>query len=518
MELDGRSVDGVIETEICVIGAGPAGLALATELVSRGTNVLVLESGALTADADAQSLNDGATIGDRYAGLRATRHRQVGGSANVWNSLAGSVKGGKYAPLDPADLAPDPESALSGWPLPWTELEHWYRRAQPVCGLGAFDYGAARWTEPDRRPFDLSGTALQTHIYQLGAASVFTGDRACTILQSPDVRLAHHATVCGLETDRAGQRVTEARVSSLEGGHFSVRASSFVLAAGAIENARILLASSAGGLRTGSSWVGRCFMEHPRDYALELRLHRELPDGAAFYDAHEAPEGVHVTGRLALAEEVRRRERLPNFSITLLPCFGRSRRWSLLDRKRGGYPRSYTHWPAANPAVTPGAFVLLLNLEQRPHPDNRVVLGAGRDRLGVPAAELHWRWRAGDQAQLERVRAVVARELEGAGLGVVRTRSRGPDPNAHHHAGTTRMSVDASSGVVDRNGRVHGTENLYVAGASVFPTSGFANPTLTIVALALRLAAHLCEAERATAPPTGEESSRSTARGNQPGA
>ena len=133
---------------------------------------------------------------------------------------------------------------------------------------------------------------------------------------------------------------------------------------------------------------------------------------------------------------------------------------------------------------------MLLNVEQTPHPDNRITLSSRRDSLGVPFPSLHWEWRAEDHARLERVRELFAKNLAGVGVATIDANSH-PDPNAHHHAGTTRMHDDPKMGVTDRNGRVHAMENLYVAGASTFPTAGFANPVLTIVAMALRLARHL---------------------------
>ena len=150
-------------------------------------------------------------------------------------------------------------------------------------------------------------------------------------------------------------------------------------------------------------------------------------------------------------------------------------------------------WSALpDPAVVFEAFQVIVNLEQRPHPENRVVLAGTRDPLGVPRVELQWRWRAEEQAALERLRGALGGWLEDSGLGRVSIQAGArPDPNAHHQAGTTRMHPDPRHGVVDPDGRVHGTDNLYVTGASVFPTAGFANPTLTIVALALRLADHL---------------------------
>jgi choline dehydrogenase-like flavoprotein len=221
----------------------------------------------------------------------------------------------------------------------------------------------------------------------------------------------------------------------------------------------------------------------------------------AFYDAREASDGTVVAGRLALRDEVVRRDGLPNASVTLLPSFASARSavrgWLRRMRGRrgpeGGYPTAPEGWSAR--AVDAGSFDgfrLLVNLEQRADRENRVVLGTGRDACGLPRAQLHWRWRPEEQAELERLQALVAGALEASGLGrVVRTPGVAPDPCAHHHAGTTRMSADPRDGVVDPHGRFHALENLWAAGASVLPAAGFANPVLTVVALALRLAEQL---------------------------
>jgi choline dehydrogenase-like flavoprotein len=282
-----------------------------------------------------------------------------------------------------------------------------------------------------------------------------------------------------------------------------VRARFVVLACGAIENARLLLLSGgmdAPGNRHG--WVGRCFMEHPRDASMTLRPRSaQAFHDLAFFDAHTAADGTVVGGRFALSDAVLRRDGLPNASVTLLPRL-RARTGSasaarqVLERLRSLARRPATEGYGWSQIADPGevfdGFRLILNVEQRPDPENRILPGASRDAFGLPRARLQWQWRAGEQAALERLRWMIADSLRDGGLGDVdvRTDSR-PDPNAHHHAGTTRMHVDERQGVVDADGRVHGTDNLYVTGASIFPTAGFANPTLTLVALALRLADHL---------------------------
>jgi choline dehydrogenase-like flavoprotein len=291
--------------------------------------------------------------------------------------------------------------------------------------------------------------------------------------------------------------ITHVRAACTTGRALRVRARAFVLAAGGIENARLLLlANHLHGLGDESGLVGRCFMEHPRDVACRLvPADPELFDRCGLYDMHRGTGGI-VMGRLMFTDEARRRQELPAMSITLQPL-PREFRWptaeSLRTRVLGARQRERSAWfRGAGTRRRFAAFELLVNLEQAPDPENRITLGHDRDRFDLPKAAIHWRWRAFDERNLARIRATVAGELERHGLGRVEvTAGTPPDPNAHHHMGTTRMHRDPRRGVLDEHARVHGVSNLFVAGSSVFPTSGFANPTLTIVALTLRLAEHV---------------------------
>jgi choline dehydrogenase-like flavoprotein len=295
----------------------------------------------------------------------------------------------------------------------------------------------------------------------------------------------------------AGKRIVEVHASTAGGGSLRVAAQILVLAAGAIENARLLLLNSAAegiGL-DGRRWVGLCFMEHPRDTAMTLAP--ATPDiirRASFYDVFTASDGTPVIGRLAFADGPPADTALPNMSVALQPLERASSGFRNLlrrvshDRSRAGYGWS-RHRDAAESI---DRFRLCVSLEQRPDPSNRITLGASRDSLGQPRAVLHWRWHADAQAQLENLRKLIASELQSARIGETTwTSGSVPDPNAGHHAGTTRMASAPEHGVVDVDGRVFGSDNLYVTGASVMPTAGSADPTLTIVALALRLAARL---------------------------
>jgi choline dehydrogenase-like flavoprotein len=494
MEVDARTLDAPgLDADVCIVGAGPAGLTLARELAGRHRRIVLLESGGRAPDPMVQALSEGTTTGDAYDGPGLTRHRQAGGTAQAWNTWFDDEAGAKYVPLDAVDFEMRAWWPLSGWPFDRAHLEPYYARAQAFCGLQRGAYGGEEWESADRPRLALSPGPLTTGVYQFGPSRLFTEVHLEEIRRAGDVLLCLNATTVQLERDPATRSITHARAASVTGRTLRVRARLFVLAAGGIENARLLLLANLG---EQSDMVGRCFMEHPRDVSCRLvPTDPRLFDRCGLYDLHRGARGI-VMGRLAFTDEARRREELPGMSITLQPL-PPTPRWpaaqSLRTRMLGPRLRLRTGW-----SRVPGryrrspAFELLINLEQAPDPDNRVTLGRDRDRFRLPTAVLHWRWRSLDQQNLVRIHAIVAAELERHGLGHVEVGAGAPpDPNAHHHMGTTRMHRDPRHGVVDEHARVHGISNLFVTGSSVFPTSGFANPTLTVVALALRLAEHL---------------------------
>lgn len=479
MELDARQwpEPKEITGDVCIIGGGPSGLSLASALIPSGQSIVVLESGTWTSERAVQRLNNGPTVGWTYSGLGITRHRRIGGTAHHWNSWFEGRPWARYAPLDPVDFE------RPGWPFGFGTLEPWYREAQALCRLGPFRYDAESWSTPGLPAIRAPMRALTSRVYQYGPAEVFTAELPRRLLAAPNVILCHSGTVCKLHAEPGRGRLAGVEVRTLGGKTLRVAAGSFVLAAGAVENARLLLIGGGGGGGFGdhSSWVGRCFMEHPRDRSIRLRPASGEPTSLEFYEMHRSFDGAVLSGRLALDSDALRRESLPNASATLLPASS----WGPLPRgfeRLGLTPRR---------RLRAGRDVqILLNLEHLPHPANRIVLGREVDQLGLPRAELRWAWRPEEQEALERLRTLVARDLETLGPVQV-ARENPPDPNAHHHAGTTRMHRDAAHGVVDPDGRVHDMDNLFVTGSSVLPSAGFVNPVLTIVALALRLADHL---------------------------
>jgi choline dehydrogenase-like flavoprotein len=479
------------DSDVCVVGGGPAGLTIAQALGSAGHRVVLLESGGFDSSAASQELNDGDHNGEGYVGLRRTRHRQIGGTANIWDVGLHHTTGAKYVPLSARDLI--------DWPIGWDELEPYYVEAHTICGLGPLEYGAARWSTPARRPFDLAGTGLTSGVYQFGNASRFTLDLVDELLGIDSVTVFTSTTVVRLACNKAPNRLAEVRAIDGNGRTIDVRARVVVLACGAVENARLLLLSGIGEGR-GSEWLGRCFMEHARDFSLALvPCSGELFAEAAFYDLFTSEDGFLMGGRIALTDDALDSFQLPNASMTLVPR-GRERRgqrFVALRRALGMTPQGRYGWSRVrSPAKAYESFEIVLNLEQRPHPANRIELSARRDRFGNPLPSLQLQWREEEQERLDLLRELLKDWFRSAKLGLLTTTGGRPDLSAHHHAGTTRMALDRRDGVVDPNGRVFGVDNLYLAGASVFPSAGFANPTLTIVALARRLGRHLDDLHR----------------------
>jgi choline dehydrogenase-like flavoprotein len=306
--------------------------------------------------------------------------------------------------------------------------------------------------------------------------------------QAPNVVTYLGANAVDLETPAPPERVSAVKVVCLAGTSFRVAARAFVLATGGIENARLLLLADrveSAGLGNGHDLVGRYFMEHLyMDAAAEIRA----PRGAIsdFYTFGHLVDGRRVRGILGLTPDARRRERLTNYCGVIVEP-----KASLLTRLRNTIAE-------VRARAAPRTYQLKNVMEQAPNSDSRVTLGLDRDRLGCRRPVLRWRLSSVDKSTAHRAHAILGEELSRSGLGTM-TSSMGSEADplpasvrgARHHIGTTRMHADPRRGVVDADCRVHGIANLYVAGSSVFPTSGAANPTLTIVALALRLARHL---------------------------
>lgn len=559
--------DTVLETELCIVGAGPAGIAIACEFIGQPTSVCLLESGGLEPRADLEQLCETETIGQPCSIGPETRCRKFGGTSNFWCiNIGGGQWGVRLAPLSAIDFEQRDWIAHSGWPFDRAALDPYYERAQKVCCAGPFAYQAEDWTTERSPVLPLAPETWRTHIYQFGLRDVYAHEYRQEIQQSPTITAYIHAHVLELETDDVGQHVTSVRVAASTGSTFQVKAKTFILAAGGVESAQLLLLSNRvqrAGLGNAHDLVGRFFMDHPKVYVGSwIPSHPRLIHQALLYDMRRV-HASSIMGALTLSDKIAQQEHLLAISAMLFPrpkpyqaqatyalktllyeltqadedspavgkvavlkriikhlLTGRHRPddiWKRVVTIASGLdyilPATYRTFKNKQPAMTGLGrggwsvdqqahrwfhdFEVLCMVEQEPDPSNRITLSSQRDPFGRLKPQLHWRLSDQMIQSILRSQDSLADAIAKAHLGelqILRDRDNLPvfeSLGSHHHMGTTRMHPDPRQGVVDETCRVHGVDNLYIASSAVFPTGGHANPTLTIVALALRLADHV---------------------------
>jgi choline dehydrogenase-like flavoprotein len=355
-------------------------------------------------------------------------------------------------------------------------------------GLGSEPQDGDYWAEKlgwSLCPVDRS--IFSTVVFRNSSMS-FVDEALDAALRSSQISLYSHANVVELRSQRSAE-VTAARVQTRDGGTFHVEGAVFVLAGGAVQNARLLLASgdaNAGGLGNEADVVGRYFMEHPN-----------LDHGALHWEGSLAPsplwaspfrlKGIPMKPVLELTPDYQEEHELLNFSLYFRPVTTYRRKLASLAGFRT---------PAA------ARYGLHVRFEMAPSPASRITLGPHRDRLGMRKPHVHAEMGALEHRTLQHVSDAVTKELVDRKIGridVAPLRGRAWETRVsyqHHLLGGTRMHADPRLGVVDPNCRVHTLRNLYISGSSVFPTGGHANPTLTIVAMAHRLAEHLAANDR----------------------
>jgi choline dehydrogenase-like flavoprotein len=480
MFVDARRVDrgAELDCDVCVVGAGAAGITLARELARTSLTVCVLESGGLDLDLKTQALNFGENAGHPYR-LAASRLRYFGGTTNHWR--------GWCRPLDEIDFEERDGVPHTGWPIGREELDPYYERARPLCDIRRRTYDADDWARITKtRP--LRARDVDSAVFQVSAPTRFGEAYGDELRRAPGVRVLLHGNVVAVELRRDGSRVDRLRVATLGGRRFTVRAGRFVLAAGAIENARLLLASDdvqRRGIGNDNDLVGRFFADHPHIPIGSMLVARDSP-AATFYGAHPGVDDPEAECVLVPADRLVRSERFLRSCLVITSEPGpmpRAAEIGRVARDLGGADLSEQRG-------------LVLRSEQAPNPESRVTLVDQKDATGVRRVRLDWRFTELDRRSWRRSLEVTAGALAAAGIGRLHSHpfrdERGwPMLQGSHHIGTARMSREPRRGVVDPDCRVHGVSNLWVAGSAVFPTTGYANPTLTIVALALRLADHL---------------------------
>ena len=483
MFIDARTIpnDTIIDSDICIIGAGAAGITLARQFSGQPFRVIVLESGDLKADSATQSLYAGKSTGLPYYPLEAARLRMFGGTTNHW--------GATCRPFSDIDFETRDWIPHSGWPIRKDDIQPYYDRARAICWVGSPDWDLADWEQRDRSPvLPIAGGRVASRVAQVVPVEErsFAKHYHADIDRATNVSTYLHANVTEIETNDTASTVTGVRVACLSGNKFSVKAHTFILAAGGMENPRILLYSNrrqTAGLGNQHDLVGRFFMEHPRlEFGVIVPADRHLDVG--FYKAHSV-SNTRLLGYLGLTEDTIRKEQLVDIQVKMLPIYSAAYRAShkapevaslqyLVQKlRRREMPDDFgTHvsnvfgdlltaqdyflptapFPVPKPLALRKLFAanaseresllptlfgdiafvandklmsntpidhvrLSTRIDSTPNPDSRVKLGNERDALGLPRIDFHWQLSPLDKHSVRRTLEILGAELGRAGLG-----------------------------------------------------------------------------------------------------
>lgn len=480
IDLQGCDGDATIHCDVAIVGGGMAGLCLANELNLSKSSVAILESGGAEFSADSQDLSRGTGEVWNHDGcsrrldcyLHESRERSFGGTGNLW--------GGKCGKLERHDFQQRPWVDHSGWPVGLDELDGYYDRACYLLNIPTNLDVASNSNVLQERPVLTRSASGGNFTTSLRCFSSLTGTAPGNsysefkrrISSQHNVSVYLNATVSEVVCSPSLRSVTRLHVKTLSGRQRSVEASWYVLAAGGLENPRILLNSNKQqpqGLANDHDVVGRYYsghtvFKHVAGGGTQSCV-AVLPGGRRRLALYSDKDPRHLQGIFTLTSKAQWRERMMGFSVTL-------------DREQSD--------------AADDRYPVFFMTEQVPNPESRLTLTDDKDALGLRRLHMAWRFHRKDIDNLEQGARLFAEFLEQSKLGSLSSRDFHFDPVAssdfsRHHIGATRMHDDPMRGVVDSECKVHGVDNLFICGTSVFPMAGLANPTLTVMALATRL-------------------------------
>lgn len=525
--------------DVVILGGGAAGLTLASILSSRSINVAVVEAGGRSKSKAGQAIYRG-EIADPtiHPRIDSYRVRAIGGTSRIW--------GGRAIPFDGIDFERRPWVPGSGWPIGLAELSTYYASALDICDAGRPIYDAAEAMEGAQSELapGLDSPLIRTTIERFSKPTDLWRKFSARLRTSPYAHIFMNAPAIRIRLDPNGRNVEGIEIAGPNGDRRVLRAHTYVVAMGGLETTRLLMASNdvrPKGIGNDFGHLGRNYMSH-----LCATVGSVTFTGASDTIAHDYavdPDGIYVRRRLWITEATQRKLGLLNTTFrTHLPEpanpdhgdailsamfmakglvlyeYGRkfaenpvtASQWLRHVLNIVGQPRRLAsfsaHWirkriladrklPSVVIASPQNRYELEFHAEQAPNRDSRVSLSSERDALGMPRLKIDWRTTDLDIESLQKSYAVLARELQRTGTGVLNydpsvlaEKARRTGIVGGHHIGTARMSEDPRDGVVDPDCRVHGVDNLFIDSAAIFPTSGQANPTLTLLALSLRMA------------------------------
>jgi choline dehydrogenase-like flavoprotein len=506
MHVDARKLsnDTLIEGDICIVGAGAAGISMALEWINTPYKVILLEGGGFSYDEQVQELYAGKTTGQRYYPLKSARLHFFGGTTGHW--------AGMCSPFDAIDFEKREWVDHSGWPINREDLDPFYKRAQEKVELGPYEYDWRYWQKqnPELKPLLPDEKVVWSKMWQYSPPTRFGEKYKDTIVKAKNIHLYTYANVVDIGANENVSSIQSVIVKNHAGKQHRVKARFFVLACCSIQNARLLLAANkqaAKGLGNDNDNVGRYFMEHLEIKSAQLFLTK--PDPLKLY---QWDFGVtKASAELAITAEMQRKHQILNGTASLSPQEVSENIPATIDIWTDDDPRKNLDsllykFQHGGDKVKPGSntnrvFQMFTRIEQAPNPNSRVTLDTEKDALGVPRATLHWELSPLEKRSIRKIYELIGQEVGKAGIGRVKVMDYLQDEKDQswpsitgggwHHMGTTRMSEDPKNGVVDANCKVHSLDNLFIAGASCYATSAAPNPTLTLITLTLRLSDHI---------------------------
>lgn len=500
--------------DVCIVGLGAAGTILADELANKGLKIIAIESGASNIEGATQNLYKMDQKGVPYYDMTSCRLRYLGGTTNHW--------GGYCHANDPIDYLGRDDLNIPSWPFDHEHLLPYIVKASKILGLSMDEYDP--YFQVRKKNFDESvlieknSDLLVTKVAQITKKPrLFKEEIIERLKKKANVTLCINANAVKLQLSLNGEEVTSLTIKSLNGNICDIKAKKYILATHAVENSRLLLASDdieKKGIGNKYGHVGKYFMEHPHIHSGKMIPTDKFSN---FYDAHKLRK-IQLNANLAFSEKALKENGILQYYCRFNPVYSkreitksmqklRSSFWEPADKESldalghviSDIPDSFRFSKTYFDMARPLYYNLEHRIEQSPNSTSRITLSDELDALGMRKAVLDWKLNDLDIKTFQRGQEIVAEELGRLGMGsfelpkITRGRMDKEVCGHYHHMGTTRMSNDPTEGVVDANSKVHGVDNLFIAGSSVFPTAGYSGPTMMLIAMAIKLSEHVIE-------------------------